>query len=130
MFRTRLAALVVAGSLSFSSGCMGLCNMFCGSGGRPCCNSGPPPCCGEPAGAFSSPVMDGQPVLVPQGGVPVEAAHVLEVACRARAAADRAPAVALVVADHALAVVLDRVASLAAARGRTSRGLAGAIDLR
>jgi len=62
--------------------------------------------------------------------VPVEAAHVLEVACRARAAADRAPAVALVVADHALAVVLDRVASLAAARGRTSRGLAGAIDLR
>ena len=34
MFRTRLAALIVAGSLSFTSGCMGFSNMFCNRSGR------------------------------------------------------------------------------------------------
>jgi hypothetical protein len=81
MFRTRLAALVVAGSLSFTSGCMGFgfgnmfgCNHGCGPGGA-CCGSAMPagPCCGD-FGAYSSPAVDyGSPPLMPQHGVPGDA---------------------------------------------------------
>ena len=55
LFRTRLAVLVLAGSLSFTSGCTGVGNHSvaisnrpcCNGGSTPCCNSGPMPCCGE-----------------------------------------------------------------------------------
>jgi hypothetical protein len=83
MFRTRLAALILAGSLSFSSGCAGLSNLF-GCPGQSCCGGPPPcygggapcygggsPCCGETAGFFSPPGDVGPgPVLMPQGGLP------------------------------------------------------------
>ncbi len=78
MFRTRLAALVVAGSLSFTSGCNGFCNLFCSRPGG-CCGSpvpaATPGCCcgGGELGVYSSPGAEyAQPPLVPQPGVPLE----------------------------------------------------------